>query len=209
MDECVSSVLRQSKRPKEIIIVHDECSEPMHHADATTIMLPKNLGVIRARHEAFRYSTGEFILFLDGDDLISPDYLEKMMWIVGGGENDIAYPDIYSFGVGENHLSISLDEVTPAYVKENGKLPLPVTCLMARKVYEKLRGFRDFPVMEDLDFWLRAIAAGFRFKKAQTLLWYRQEGTRRNAIDLAKQKRIVAEIVGQFKITDKTIKKRE
>jgi glycosyltransferase involved in cell wall biosynthesis len=208
LDDCVTSVLRQSKEPKEIIVVHDECSQPVHHAQATTIMLKTNLGVCRARHEAFRFSTGELILFLDGDDVLSPDYLEKMTLAIASGA-DISYPDIYFFGGPEKKLTITFDQIEPKIVEELRKLPIPVTCLMKREVYEKLHGFSDFPVLEDLDFWLRAMCNHYTFKKAQTLLWYRQEGQKRNAIDEGKKKKIIAEILDQFTIKDNTITRKE
>lgn len=205
LDDCVASVLRQTKKPREIIVVHDECSEPIHHLDVTSIMLKSNLGVCRARQEAFRYSEGELVLFLDGDDMISPDYLEKMILAIASGA-DISYPDIYFFGNGGDYLNTTADEVNPALVKDKGKLAIPVTCLMKREVYEALGGFKDFPVMEDLDFWLRAMCKGYTFKKAQTLIWYRQTDDRRNAVEESKKKRIVLEILEQFLITNSDIK---
>ena len=208
LNDCVTSVLRQTKPPKEIIIVHDQCSEPMHHAEATTIMLKANLGVCRARQEAFRFSTGKHILFLDGDDMISPDYLEKMRLAVAN-DKAISYPDIYFFGDAAPSLSTTPDKLEPKTVQELNKIPIPVTSLMSREIYEELGGFKDFPVLEDFDFWLRAMAKGYEFRKAQTLFWYRQEGMKRNAIDVAKKKRIIAEIMAQFTITDNIIKKND
>lgn len=207
LDECVSSVLRQSKEPREIIIVHDECENPMHHAQATSIMLPKNLGVARARQEAFRFSVGELILFLDGDDIISPDYLEKMTMTIAKGA-DIVFPDIYFFGAGGKKLSILTEKVEPNLVKQLDRLPIPVTCLMKREVYQKLGGFGKWEVLEDLDFWLRAMCNGYTFERADTLLWYRQEGLGRNAMDLGKKTKIMREILEQFVIEENTIKQK-
>lgn len=204
LDECISSILRQTKQPKEIIVVHDGCSEPMHHQDVTTIMLHTNMGVCRARHEAFRYSTGKLILFVDGDDMLSPDYIEKMTLVLSEGA-DVVYPDLYFFGDMNPSLTVTPDPLSPEVIKELKKVPIPVTSLMRREVYEKLGGFKDFPVLEDLDFWLRAMCNDYTFAKAQTLLWYRQEGEKRNAIDLAKKKQIIEEIFQQFIITDKKI----
>lgn len=206
LDECISSVLRQTKEPREIIVVHDECEAPMHHAEATTIMLPKNLGVARARHEAFRFSVGELILFLDGDDVISPDYLEKMTMTIANG-SDIVYPDIYFFGAGKK-LSVLTEKVEPALVEKLQRLPIPVTCLMKREVYTKLNGFGKWEVLEDLDFWLRAMCNGYTFNRADTLLWYRQEGTGRNGMDLGKKTKIMREILEQFVIEENTIKQK-
>lgn len=206
LDECITSVLRQTKKPKEIIVVHDECDSPVHHAQVTTIMLRTNLGVQKARHEAFRFSTGKLILFLDGDDLLSPDYLEKMTLALHEGA-DISYPDMYFFGDVDESLTITHEEITPEIVYELKKLPIPVTCLMKRDVYQSLNGFANWDVLEDLDFWLRAMCNGYTFKKAQTLLWYRQQGEKRNAMDYGKKKRIMDDILEQFTITKKEITK--
>lgn len=205
LDECVSSVLRQTKQPREIIIVHDECENPMHHAAATTIMLPKNVGVARSRHEAFRYSTGKLVLFLDGDDILSPDYLEKMTLKIADGA-DIAYPDIYLFGGGRNQLTMLTEKVEPALVEKLERLPIPVTCLMKREVYEKVGGFGKWEVLEDIDFWLRAMCNGYMFSRAETLLWYRYTPTGRNSADVGKRTRIMREILDQFVIADNSIK---
>lgn len=205
LDECVSSVLRQTKAPREIIVVHDGCENPMHHAAVTTIMLRKNLGVAAARHEAFRYSIGKLVLFLDADDILSPDYLEKMTLKIHEGA-DIAYPDIYLFGDGKNQLTMLTEKVEPALVEKIEKLPIPVTSLMKRDVYEKLHGFGKWEVLEDIDFWLRAMCNGFIFLRAETLLWYRHTPAGRNATDLGKRTRIMREILDQFEIKDNTIK---
>jgi len=206
LDEAISSVLRQTKEPKEIIVVHDQCDNPVHHQEVTTMMLKTNLGVARARHEAFRFSTGELILFLDGDDIISPDYLEKMTLVIAGGA-DIAYPDIYFFGDSGKKLSTLTEPVNPSMVEKMKKLPIPVTCLMKREVYEKVGGFEKWEVMEDLDFWLNAMSNGYTFGKAETLLWYRQEGQKRNAMEMSKKTRIMQEILAQFTIEGDKITK--
>lgn len=204
LDECVSSVLRQTQKPREIIVVHDQCESPVHHAQVTTIMLKDNLGVSRARQEAFRYSLGSLILFLDGDDMLSPDYLEKMTLAISQGA-DISYPDIYFFGDSGESLTCITEPVNPDLVAKLGKLPIPVTCLMRREVYEKVNGFGSWEVLEDLDFWLRAMCSGYTFKKAETLLWYRQQGVKRNAMEYSKKVRIMKEILSQFVIQDNTI----
>lgn len=205
LDECVSSVLRQTKAPREIIIVHDECENPMHHAQATSIMLPKNMGVAGARKEAFRFSVGKLVLFLDGDDILSPDYLEKMTLKIHEGA-DIAYPDIYLFGDGKNQLTMLTEKVEPALVEKIEKLPIPVTSLMKREVFEKLQGFGKWEVLEDIDFWLRAMCNDYTFARAETLLWYRHIPQGRNATDIGKRTRIMREILEQFEIKDNTIK---
>lgn len=199
------SVVRQTKQPKEIIVVHDQCSNPAHHLEVTSIMQKNHLGVSKARWEGFRYSVGSYIVFLDGDDVLNPDYLERMRTACGD-KNDIAYPNIYFFDKFNPKLSITPDKFGPDDVKSWGKLPIPVTCMMKRSVFEDLKGFGEFPVMEDLDFWLRAMCNGYTFAKAETLLWYRQEGERRNLVNQELRAKTIATIFEQFEIKDNTIK---
>lgn len=204
LDDCVMSVMRNTKQPKEIIVVHDQCKNPAHHLEVSSIMLKNNLGVAKARQEGFRYSVGGFVLFLDGDDVINPDYLERMRMALGD-DKDIAYPDIYFFDKFNPKLSITPDQFTPDEVKQWGKLPIPVTCLMKRSVFEELKGFKEYPVMEDLDFWLRAMCKPYTFVKANTLLWYRQEGERRNLVNEELRAKTISNIFDQFEIKDNKI----
>jgi glycosyltransferase involved in cell wall biosynthesis len=199
LDECVQSILRQTKQPKEIIIVHDGCDEPMAHNDADTIILHKNSGVTHARHEAFRYSSGKLILFVDGDDALSPDYLEKMVLTIASKPlADIAYPDTFIWATHESRLVILPDRINAKFVQDFNKIVIPVTCLMKREVYETVGGFREWPVLEDVDFWLRAMAHGYTFKKSQTLLWYRRYGGTRNGIEERTRREVMRKILDQF-----------
>jgi len=206
LDECISSIARQTKQPKEIILVHDQCDEPKAHALADTIILRDNVGVAKVRDIAFKYSTSPLVLFLDADDVLSPDYLEKMILVLADGA-DIIYPDTFFWdwqGEGSS-IFVTPDDLTPAYVKKHKRTTLPVTCLMKREVYEKVGGFREFPVLEDLDFFLRAMCNDYTFKKAQTLLWYRQTQGTRNSADHRKKREVYDQILSQFQITDKKI----
>lgn len=76
---------------------------------------------------------------------------------------------------------------------------------MKREVYEKVGGFRRFEVMEDLDFWMRALCNDYTFKKTTTLLWYRQIQGNRNSMDISRKREITKEILNQFNITDKKV----
>lgn len=98
------------------------------------------------------------------------------------------------------------EKVEPALVEKLEKLPIPVTSLMKREVYQMLQGFGKWEVLEDIDFWLRALCNGYTFARAETLLWYRHTQSSRNAIDLGKRTRIMREILEQFVIKDNTIK---
>ncbi len=90
LKDALDSVFRQTKQPKEVILVHDGCSEAQSYINTETVILKRNYGVSYARHKGFINSTGKLLLFLDGDDVLSPDYVEKTILTIYDGA-DIAY----------------------------------------------------------------------------------------------------------------------
>jgi glycosyltransferase involved in cell wall biosynthesis len=197
MEEALESVKRQTRQPKEVILIHDACDNPMAHALATTIILPENVGVSQARDVGVKFSTGKLILFLDADDVLSPDYLEKMVLTISKGA-DITYPDLFIWQGEDSSLSVPPKTLDAAYLKKNELIPIPVTSMMKREVYEEVGGFKEMPVLEDLDFFARAMCKGYIFKKTETLLWYRRyEGTR-NDQDWSLRKKVLSEIINQL-----------
>ncbi|WP_334128573.1 glycosyltransferase family 2 protein [Sneathiella sp.] len=79
----VDSVLNQTRRPDEIIIV-DDCSPDDTVAalgprmeQVIFIRHERNKGVSSARNTGFNASTGSLVAFLDGDDLYFPEFMER------------------------------------------------------------------------------------------------------------------------------------
>jgi len=90
---CLSSVEKQTHDDIELIIV-DDCSTDstlkIAHAfvernkhnsnlDINLIEFPHNKGVSEARNTGIKVSTGEYLYFLDSDDEITPDCIEKLV----------------------------------------------------------------------------------------------------------------------------------
>lgn len=177
IEECVQSILDQTVLPGEIIFVDDCSTERPTHKDCTSIVLDKNYGVCHARDMGVRMSKGSLLLFVDADDKLAPDFIEQCGLVIKTA--DIVYPDLLLFGQVRQNQRVSNPQKLKATDLLAHKMSIPVTSMMRRGVYESLRGFRNLPIFEDWDFWIRAMAEGFRFKRANTLLYYRQqEGSR-------------------------------
>jgi len=76
--ETVESALSQGHPDKEIIVV-DDCSSDgtaevlrTFGASIDLTILPKNSGVYASRNQGASLASGEYIVFLDGDDLLMP-----------------------------------------------------------------------------------------------------------------------------------------
>lgn len=197
--ECVDSVLRQSRKPDEIIVVHDGCKKPGHYVGCLTLMQPYNIGVAKARDVGVKASMCDHLLFVDADDVLSPDYIQKMEML----DADIAYPDLFLWFEHGKYKGVNRLKIAPPVTAKTittFKSIIPVTSLMKRSVYETLGGFKQMEVFEDWEFFLRAMAHGYEFKKAETILWYRQANNTRNRIDLEERSRVYQRLVAQYTI---------
>lgn len=206
LDECMTSIKQQTVTPKEVILVDDASETPISHKMATSIILGKNVGVAKARDVGVKMSTGRLLLFVDADDKLAPDFVQQCGKVIANA--DIAYPNILMFGaVEQNELVEAPSRITPkAFFNRSNKVL--VTSMMHRRVYEELGGFRDLPIFEDWDFWIRALCKGYTFKRANTLLWYRQNPQSRNHAPLAVRSKIIDQITAPYEIIDGRVRER-
>lgn len=100
IDDCVKSILNQSYSNIEIILVDDgssdssgmKCDGWAKKDSRISVIHQPNKGVVSARYEGIINSTGEYLLFVDGDDYIESDMVEYMLSHIGDA-------DIISTGV--------------------------------------------------------------------------------------------------------------
>ena len=84
---CLDSVLASTLQDIEVICVDDASPDgcgaiideyAARDGRVTAIHLPENSGQGVARNEGFERATGEFVYFLDSDDMVAPDALESL-----------------------------------------------------------------------------------------------------------------------------------
>ncbi|OIJ86986.1 bifunctional glycosyltransferase/CDP-glycerol:glycerophosphate glycerophosphotransferase [Streptomyces colonosanans] len=85
LEECLTSVLEQSYTDLEVIAV-DDCSPDACGAiidelaardpRVRPLHLPENVGLGRARNAGLAQASGDYLLFLDSDDTLTPDALQ-------------------------------------------------------------------------------------------------------------------------------------
>jgi glycosyltransferase involved in cell wall biosynthesis len=86
----IQCVLNQTWHDNEIIIVDDGSTDQSlniaktFESENVKIISQTNKGAAAARNIAFRFSTGDYIQYLDADDILSDDKIEKQMKLAGG-----------------------------------------------------------------------------------------------------------------------------
>lgn len=86
----IDSALAQTWKPLEVIVVDDGSTDHSHHVierygSRVTAILQPNGGQGAAYNSGFAASRGEWVLFLDSDDLLDADAIERMMALAGRG----------------------------------------------------------------------------------------------------------------------------
>lgn len=86
LDRCVQSILNQTLKEIEIILVDDGspdgcpamCDEYAKQDSRVKVIHKKNGGLGLARNSGLEIATGEYVAFVDSDDFVNPDMYEKL-----------------------------------------------------------------------------------------------------------------------------------
>lgn len=131
---------------------------------------PVNRGPSATRNTAFAMVQGEYVAFIDADDIWIPTHLERCVAALAEMSCGIVYSAVVTF----EHDTERLIEVWGPVQKELTNFPgslflrnfmQPSSVVMHRSVLNLVAGLNtELRTCEDLDFWLRCASAGVRFQ---------------------------------------------
>lgn len=163
LKDTLDSVLKQSFTDFEIICIDDGSTDKSgeilaKYADKDNrihIIRQKNQGVICARNNAVKHAGGEFIYFLDSDDMIDERLLEKSYNAIITGKGDIITCKVMTFGYENGKMYLP----KPTKFNMSGDNCLVNAALLRKTLFDKSGGF-DITFqkgLEDYDLWLNMI----------------------------------------------------
>jgi glycosyltransferase involved in cell wall biosynthesis len=198
LPECIDSVMSQTKKPYEIIVVIDGYEKPMTYDGTITIVRNENRGVAYSRHQGVKISTGNWLLFVDADDVLPENYIDEIEAVARWKNCDVIYPNcvLWSKWGDSKHENVYWKPPNPLTIKDMTKQNyVVVSSLMKKKVYDSIKGFNpDLNIFEDYEFFLKAFCMKFKFHPTSAYLKYRQRTNSRNRT-FSKDKKRVYEII--------------
>jgi len=177
LSNAISSVLNQTYRNIEIIVVNDagcDVSDVVSSFTSNKIKYTshdENRGLSAARNTGITMSNGVYICYLDDDDIYHINHIDILIKEINNTSYDVGYTDAYR--VEQRYNNGKIEEVSRELIysydfdynrilKENF---IPVLCVMHKKQCFEQVGYFDEKLkrMEDWDLWIR-MSRQFRFK---------------------------------------------
>ena len=174
----IESLIRQSHADLEIIVVDDGSTDRTREIaggyaesdDRIIVIAQENLGVATARNRALEIATGEFVGFIDADDIWHRTAVEKMLSRFEQASPNLGVVYTWSTDIDEEnrtlggvHVSRATGHVYPLLLFHNF-LGNASSTIIRKRSLEAIGGYRsEFNLgCEDLDLYLR-LAARFDY----------------------------------------------
>jgi glycosyltransferase involved in cell wall biosynthesis len=176
--EAVESVRRMRRSDVELIIVDDGSTDDFTRqemdrfsAEGVFVIRQKNCGLAAARNAGVCASHGEYILPLDADNRIRPDYVTEGIRILDGSSRiGVVYGDVNYFGTRTGRK-----RVRPFDKNRLLRWNFLDACAVYRRIiWEQNKGYDGtMPVQgfEDWDFWLSTVENNWQFAYVPRVLF--------------------------------------
>lgn len=163
---CLESVLRQTHNDIEVILINDGssddsgsiCDSYANQDDRVRVIHQNNLGVSAARNKGLAATTGEYIMFVDGDDMIDINMVAYMLDKASTNSNCTLVSCAVTrrhnnIGIsGENTLRFNKVEASIDMLYMNNMDNGPCAKLIPSKIAKSIKFNPKITIAEDLDY---------------------------------------------------------
>ena len=207
LDECIKSIVSQSYKNLEIILVDDGspdkcgyiCDMWAKEDKRITVIHKKNGGVSDARNIGVKVSKGQYILFIDSDDVINSDMVKVLYENIILDDYDISCCMHTKFKDGEKYIFNSMENLQKVIKNDlwNSLLKDEITGFVWDKLYKsellKKNYFEKYTLAEDFIFNLKVLESCNKIITSTYIGYYyrSRENSALNVKDISKKLELV------------------
>ncbi len=208
--ESVRSVIAQTFSNWELIVVDDGSTddtiariEALREPRIAVLRQARTGNVAKLRNLGIAAARGDYVAFLDSDDLWLPEKLEVQLRSLIGKPADWSYAAHTLVNIGGTRMPLRMGRFSPAsgriirqlLAEETGATI--ITWLVPRALFDKMGGFDEsLALQEDLDFVLRLAEAADAVAVPEVLALAREHPGRKTR-SAAGLHRVTAEVFGR------------
>ncbi len=204
ISQTLDSVRDQKYKNYEVIIVNDGSKDNTEDEIKSYIdknpemdihyIAQENGGVSAARYRCGQEASGDYLAFLDADDIWYPDKLTKVVELIEKNRADVIYHDFVEVATDGKSCRVSartLNEDDPLsdLIINGNALATSATCVCMR-LYKEIDPFvSKLSAYEDYECWIKYAAAGAKFSHiCECLSEYKRN---ENSLTLVNDKYII------------------
>jgi glycosyltransferase involved in cell wall biosynthesis len=210
--ESLDSVKKQTYANLELIIINDGSTddsdkvikkwlkENPNTAKKTQYVSQKNQGIVFARNKGLDLAQGEYIIFLDADDVLPDDYIKKSVDFAIKNDADVVYGDFHQFS---DDGTVNSKMIFPEFSLETllAVNVINISSLIKTSAAKKhsFDAHLNHLSHEDWDYFLGLALGGAKIMHLkENYLHYRIKSNSRNVTDIKKYMKTYAHIIDKY-----------
>lgn len=185
--EAINSALAQTYENIEILVIDDDSTDStkqivQEYKNKLRYYKVTHGGVSRARNFGVRKAKGEYIVFLDADDRLHNNYVQKTLDLIRLQKPQIGFVYTQLQYFGHSNYTTQYPGYKLDYLKTSNFIA--VTCLIKASLFGQFTYDSKLEVWEDWDFYLTLAEHGiFGVLLNEPLLYYRKHADGKSALD--------------------------
>ena len=180
LSEAIESCLRQTLSPTEVVVVDDgsldDTGAVVSNYSQVRYVWQSNKGLAAARNRGLAEAQGDFLVFLDADDMLSPAFLQRGLAVLEASPLDVAYvyTPVQYFG---RMSGVKATSPFSARTLRYGNY-INASALFRRSAFDVVKYDESLPALEDFDLYLSLVEHGFRGRRLnEPLVHYRKHSS--------------------------------
>lgn len=173
LPDAIESALNQTYFPLEVIVVDDGSTDnslAIARNYGVRVVSQVNKGLSSARNTGIMNAEGEYLVFLDADDILLENYLQKIKKVIDETKADIVAPSFKEFGVSHRDVILMENPTITDFMTANR---IGYCTAIKREALLQCGGYS--PKMtwgaEDYHLWFDLLSRGKKLVTIQDILW--------------------------------------